>query len=160
MDAITETNSDTQPDSNTDADVDTDQEPTPSMSFFVTSVGTGEWGGNLFGLIGADERCQTHAENVGAGEKTWHAYLSSSEENARDRIGTGPWYNFNVDMIATDVDSLHTDYLPIDLALTELGELVPPLEHDILTGSLSDGTTAGDLTCLEKYKSQTPALDT
>jgi hypothetical protein len=66
-----------------------------SMSFFVTSVGLGN-GGNLGGLSGADQHCQTLATAAGAGSKTWHAYLSTQGAggvNAKDRIGKGPWSN-------------------------------------------------------------------
>jgi hypothetical protein len=62
------------------------------MTFFVTSVGSGK-GADLGGLGGADRHCQQLANAVGAGSKTWHAYLStqgSGVENARDRIGRGP----------------------------------------------------------------------
>ncbi|MGE5337783.1 MAG: hypothetical protein ACM3PU_08135, partial [Gemmatimonadota bacterium] len=70
------------------------------MTFFVTSIGLGK-GANLGGLEGADRHCQALASAVGAGNHTWHAYLSTqapkftdpSAVNARDRIGTGPWYN-------------------------------------------------------------------
>ena len=48
-----------------------------SMSFFVTSQNPGD-GGNLGGLDGADAQCQKLAAAVGAGGKTWHAYLSTS----------------------------------------------------------------------------------
>src|ERR1700678_2847958 len=68
----------------------------PNMSFFVTSVGSGK-GADLGGIAGADAHCQQLATSVGAGGKTWHAYLSSNmppggqATNARDRIGSGPW---------------------------------------------------------------------
>src|SRR3954447_26551777 len=67
-------------------------------SFFVTSTGIGN-GGNLGGLAGADNHCQTLAQAAGAGAKTWRAYLSTQAAdgqpavNARDRIGKGPWQN-------------------------------------------------------------------
>jgi hypothetical protein len=67
----------------------------PAMNFFVTSVGVGK-GGDLGGLAGADAHCQQLAAGVGAGNKTWHAYLSTQARpgqpaiNARDRIGTAP----------------------------------------------------------------------
>ena len=70
----------------------------PNMSFFVTSTPLGK-GGDLGGLAGADAHCQVLAAAVGAGNKTWRAYLSSAETptakaiNARDRIGNGPWQN-------------------------------------------------------------------
>ena len=66
--------------------------PENKMSFFVTSSGSGK-GADLGGLGGADKRCQDLAESVGAGGKTWHAYLSASGVNARDRICNGPWQN-------------------------------------------------------------------
>ena len=46
-----------------------------SMRFFVTSAGSGK-GGDLGGLTGADARCQSLAAVVGAGARTWRAYLS------------------------------------------------------------------------------------
>ena len=69
--------------------------PQQPMSFFVTSVGSGK-GADLGGLAGADQHCQTLAAAAGAGNKTWHAYLSTqgpNAVNARDRIGQGPWDN-------------------------------------------------------------------
>ncbi len=61
------------------------------MPFFLTSVGPGN-GADLGGLAGADRHCQMLAEAVGAGDRTWHAYLSTQGPdavNARDRIGQG-----------------------------------------------------------------------
>jgi hypothetical protein len=48
----------------------------PDMTFFVTSAGPGK-GADLGGLEGADRHCQMLAQTVGAGGKTWHAYLSA-----------------------------------------------------------------------------------
>ena len=84
------------------------------MGFFVTSVGPGD-GANLGGLEGADRHCQTLAAAVGAGNRTWRAYLSAvaggglPPVNARDRIGNGPWYNANGVRIAWNVSDLHGD---------------------------------------------------
>ena len=47
------------------------------MSFFLTSEGPGD-GADLGGLAGADAHCQSLAAAVGAGDKTWRAYLSAS----------------------------------------------------------------------------------
>ena len=75
-----------------------DRIPSSLMTFFVTSEPIGD-GGNLGGLAGADAHCQALATAVGAGGKTWRAYLSTQARpgqpavNARDRIGTGPWFN-------------------------------------------------------------------
>jgi len=133
------------------------------MSFFVTSVGSGD-GANLGGLAGADAHCQSLAAAVGRGGSTWHAYLSQAgggplpQVNARDRIGTGPWYNAAGAVIAWNVDDLHEDRNNIrkPTALNEKGEQVngvgdQPNRHDMLTGSDSSGRlvpgAAANTTC-------------
>ena len=131
------------------------QAPQQPMSFFVTSVGLGD-GANLGGLAGADKHCQTLAQAVGAGNRTWRAYLSQTAAgatlpvNARDRIGSGPWFNAKGVIIAANVDELHGDSqrdrnnIRKPIALNEKGETVngsgdTPNVHDILTGSDSHG---------------------
>jgi hypothetical protein len=134
------------------------QQASKKMSFFVTSSGSGN-GADLGGLAGADKICQARADSVGAGKRAWRAYLSTSGDkpvNARDRIGKGPWYNAKGEMIAKDVDDLHTDNaLTKQTALNEKGEIIngvgdKPNRHDILTGSDSQGRahpTSADTTC-------------
>ncbi len=126
----------------------------PSMSFFITSQGPGN-GSNLEGLSGADAHCQSLAAAVGAGDRSWHAYLStngSEPVNARDRIGSGPWYNVKGVMVAENIEQLHGDNnLTKETVLTETGAMTNgrgdrPNRHDILTGSNLDGT-ASDSTC-------------
>lgn len=123
------------------------------MSFFITSQGPGD-GANLGGLEGADAHCQKLAEAAGAGGRTWRAYLSSSTGHARERIGAGPWHNAKGELIAKDIDELHSDANRIDkqTGLTEAGETVngrgdTPNRHDILTGSNPDGSLASGMTC-------------
>ncbi len=144
--------------------------PKPPFSFFVTSAGLGN-GADLGGLAGADAHCQKLAASVGAGDKTWRAYLSTQADgktaavNARDRIGSGPWYNVQGALIARNVSHLHGDTLDEarignavnwSTALTEKGQSVKragdtPNEHDILTGSTPDGRAfandSADHTC-------------
>jgi hypothetical protein len=123
----------------------------PEMTFFVTGVGPGK-GADLGGLEGADRYCQTLAQTVGAGGKTWHAYLSTQAAgggqavNARDRIGHGPWQNFKKEVVAQNVEDLHSDSnkLGMQTSLTERGTIIPgvgyaPNRHDVLTGSQMDG---------------------
>lgn len=122
-----------------------------SMSFFVTSEGLGK-GGDLGGIAGADAHCLALATAVGAGDRAWHAYLSTELEgkrgvSARDRIGTGPWYNAKGVLIAENLTELHLYNKTIlkETALNERGELVngrgdKPNLHDILTGTMDDGT--------------------
>jgi hypothetical protein len=140
--------------------------PPAPMGFFVTSEGSGK-GGDLGGLAGADAHCQKLAAAVGAGGRTWRAYLSTTASggqaavNARDRIGAGPWANAKGEQIAKNVADLHGDVerdrnnLHKGSALNEKGEVVSgrgdtPNRHDILTGSNSEGRLmagADDNTC-------------
>lgn len=122
------------------------------FSFFVTSTGPGD-GANLGGLEGADAHCTSLAEAAGVSGKNWAAYLSTSDVSARDRIGAGPWINTKGETIAESVDALHGDGNAItkQTALDENGQMVngrgdEPNRHDILTGSLPDGT-AHEATC-------------
>ncbi|MBT1155167.1 hypothetical protein J1C56_06140 [Aminobacter anthyllidis] len=124
-----------------------------TMSFFVTSAGLGK-GANLGGLAGADAHCQSLAEAAGSTGKTWHAYLSTKDADAKDRIGKGPWVNAKGQKIADDVASLHSDANNInkETALDEKGNSIngrgdQPNKHDILTGSMPDGTKAADQSC-------------
>jgi hypothetical protein len=139
-----------------------DDTPENKLSFFITSAGSGD-GANLGGLAGADQICQARAQAVGAGSKKWRAYLSASARpgspavNARDRIGSGPWYNAKGVAVAMSVADLHSpnNKLNKENSLTEAGAVVNgrgdnPNMHDILTGSQSDGTAfagAEDRTC-------------
>lgn len=124
-----------------------------NLSFFVSSS-TQE--GDLGGLAGADQICQSLAAEVGAGARTWSAYLSAENGgkpiHARDRIGAGPWRNALDVMIAADLTELHTLTGDAELFVTETGEKVngqwnssngqggsPPNEHDIMTGTDSAG---------------------
>src|SRR5437867_3423706 len=137
--------------------------PPQPMGFFVTSAGPGK-GADLGGLAGADQHCQKLASAAGAGSRTWHAYLSASASggkpavNARDRIGQGPWFNAKGARIAQNLGDLHGDTaeaarlgnnISKATALTEKGEPIngfgdKPNQHDILTGSQTDGKAFAD----------------
>ena len=141
------------------------QQPSPQMSFFITSVGSGK-GANLGGLAGADAHCSALAKAAGgAANKTWRAYLSTQQPvvNARERIGSGPWYNSKGVVIAKSVDDLHSDKnnLTKETQLTEKGTVVngrgdTPNTHDMLTGSSLDGraVTGGDDTSCANFTSE------
>ena len=122
----------------------------PQAGFFITSVGMGD-GANLGGLEGADAYCGKLAAEAGLPSRDWKAYLSTEADgkrgvSARDRIGSGPWYNTTGELIAVDVDQLHLSPNIIKrTALDQNGEMVAgrgdkPNRHDILTGSMADGT--------------------
>ena len=156
-----------------------DRIPSSLMTFFVTSEPIGD-GANLGGLAGADAHCRKLAAAVGAGSRIWRAYLSTQARpgqpavNARDRIGTGPWFSakervpdylnrrLSRPIISSEIhgdtldEARRGSNLTKEFALTEKGELVNgigdpmPTRHDILTGSQHDGRAfAGtvDRTC-------------
>jgi hypothetical protein len=129
------------------------------MTFFVTSASPGK-GGDFGGLAGADAHCQRLAQAAGAGTRTWRAYLSTQGAgavNAKDRIGAGPWMNAKGQVVAKDVNDLHSPTVNLTkaTALDEKGNPIPgrgatPNKHDAVTGSQMNGTAfaAGeDRTC-------------
>lgn len=124
----------------------------PPLSFFITSAGSGN-GAALGGIEGADRLCQTLADAAGSRNMQWRAYLSTIARdgkpavNARDRIGSGPWYNAKGVKVAETVADLHSDNnkLSKENSITEKGAVVngrgdTPNTHDIMTGSQLDGT--------------------
>ena len=143
--------------------------PKPPLGFFVTSTGLGK-GADLGGLAGADAHCQKLATEVGAGNRVWHAYLSTQEDgdkpaiNARDRIGNGPWANAKGAIVANDLAHLHGDTVELGqlgnnvhrtTTLTEKGDQIKGVgettnQHDLITGTKPDGrayTDSSDHTC-------------
>ena len=153
----------------------------PWFSFFVTSqdglfaLPAGEiapapdpedgYGGNLGGLAGADEICTMLARASNPGDpKTWRAFLSTSgfgggeAVDAIDRVGPGPWYDYNGLLLAETVAGLlpegndgrpsQADPQLADMFTDENGEDVRPNQqvdnHDTLTGSGQDGRLFDD----------------
>ena len=151
----------------TGASCDDDRSPTSpsgsSLSFFVSSATSTT--GNLGGLAGADATCQRLAAAVGQGARTWRAYLSVERDpannnqptHARDRIGSGPWFNAGGAAVAASLAELHARTGDAGVFLDERGQRIngqwtgspSPVEHDILTGSNGDGTLAPGLTCAD-----------
>ena len=136
---------------------------TPQLSFFVSSATSVT--GNLGGIAGADATCQRLADAVGQGNRFWRAYLSAERDttnntqpvNARDRIGTGPWYNATGALVANNLSELHARSGDASLFIDERGQRIngqwtgspTPIQHDILTGSNADGTLMSGFTCAD-----------
>src|SRR5688500_2847951 len=125
--------------------------PDDRMNFFITSEGPGN-GAALGGIAGADLHCAMLAQRAGSRGLLWRAYLSATATdtspavNARDRIGSGPWYNYHRVPVAQNLEDLHGEASPLSklVSLTERGDTVlgrgdTPNRHDILTGSQADG---------------------
>jgi hypothetical protein len=144
--------------------------PPAVISFFVAE--NPNQSGNLGGLAGADQICQTQAQALGGANaaRKWAAYLSQEQRgntprvNARDRIGPGPWFNVKGVLVASNVADLHGDQhrdrnnMQKANVLDVKGEPIPGVgvpqgvqnEHDVLTGSDSQGrafTDGLDHTC-------------
>ena len=134
--------------SSDDADTESNTSPLTAadgVSFFVSS--STNMTGNLGGLAGADTICTDLAAAVGGGNKVWKAYLSTSTVNAKDRIGTGPWFTAKNTLLAADLTALHALKGNSDLFIDEKGNKIDgqwnsamTVQHDILTGSAPDGT--------------------
>jgi hypothetical protein len=120
-----------------------------ALSFFVSSEGVGAEGGNFGGLDGADALCDRLATAVGAGDRTWRAFLSTNEIDARSRIGDGPWRGADGALIAESLTALFTTGIPQAgrNLLDENGDTLANNIHDIVTGSDQDGTGLDDLNC-------------
>lgn len=160
----------------------------PWFSFFTTSLDgllslapdpVNGFGGDLGGLQGADEICTALARQSNPTDaKTWRAFLSTGgfdgndPVDAIDRVGDGPWYDYNGRLLAENVDGLipGEDGRPVgDPQLTEMftdeyGEPIKPSDdidnHDTLTGSGDDGRLfveddAGELATCSDWTSNT-----
>ena len=149
------------------------------MSFFVTSVGKGD-GANLGGLAGADAHCQTLAAAAGAGtpvaripERKRERRSARGQRARPDRPGTLA-QRAEATPIAKNVADLHGDTLEAarlgnnlsrTTVFTEKGEPIngagqTPNQHDILTGSQTDGrayTDGADHTCANWTSNSTGA---
>jgi hypothetical protein len=136
--------------------------PAGNFSFFYTSLEAMQrlstsqngFGGDLrfgtpSGLEGADKICQSIAQGVGAGGKTWRAFLSvvrgpgGQPGHAIDRIGEGPWYDRNGRLVAMNkaglvaADRPMGDLQSVDDLPDETGRGTRRLgdTHDAITGS-------------------------
>lgn len=168
-----------------------ESEPEPHFSFFVTSLGGMRelarddrgFGGDLrfgeeSGLAGADKICSELAERslTGSGTRGWRAFLSAAHGgrddgpiHARDRIGSGPWYDRTGRLVAKDLTGLlRTRPMDADPAIAndlpnERGEpnrtdTQPDMgdNHDVVTATNSQGLYDGGPTCDDWTSRRTP----
>jgi hypothetical protein len=143
----------------------------PDTSFFVTSRGSQRGGGDFRartadpdGLAGADQLCRELATAAlpGLAIRSWRAYLSTEAEDARDRIGVGPWRNARGTIVAENVQQLHEEgrlrnsIVAGDAVnvLDEKGNPIDPARHDVLTGTAADGTVDPQGRTCNNWRSQ------
>jgi len=130
------------------------------------------WGGDFRygtadGLTGADKLCKQIAEESLPGNcRTWRAFLTTSKVNAIARVGSGPWYDRLNRTIAKNVTEL-ADTRPAGITVSTILNNLPNEDgtphhseeagctnanscadnHDVLTGSDSDGKACTATTC-------------
>jgi len=117
------------------------------MNFFVALEGP-TWGANQPPVGVSDAQCTDLAYAPGFGHLTWRAYITGTaaegeeDQVAGGRIGAGPWYNYHGDLIAENLDQLHSDAnrLSLESALTVEGRPAPEGALAIPPGSQLDGT--------------------
>jgi hypothetical protein len=124
--------------------------PSPNMNFFVAPTGPSVRSGQP-ALPLADQLCGTLAYPLGFGHLQWRAYLDEGSQVARNRIGSGPWYNYYGVPIAENLAQLHSDEnnLWSESAVTVTGDYAPA-GFVIPPGSQLDGsdfTPRGPLLC-------------
>ncbi len=130
------------------------------------------WGGDLRygtgdGLTGADKICTEIAEQSLPGNcRKWRAFLSTTKVNAIDRVGSGPWYDRLNRTIANNLTEL-IDTRPGGITVASIRNNLPNEDgtphhdeevgcsdlndcadnHDVLTGSDTDGKLCTQTTC-------------
>jgi len=130
------------------------------------------WGGDFRygtadGLTGADKLCTQIAEESLPGNcRTWRAFLTTSKVNAIARVGSGPWYdrlNRTIAKTVTELAATRPGGITVSTILNNLpNEDGTPHHseeagctnanscadnHDVLTGSDSDGKACTATTC-------------
>jgi hypothetical protein len=151
-----------------------------NFSFFLTSLAaiqrlsgsTNGFGGDLRygeadGLTGADKICASIAATAlpCAAGKVWRAFLSTSAVDAIDRIGQGPWYDQNGDRVWNNLGEMTADRPPSSYAYRDDlpnedgipnhdydldGDTNDDDNHDVLTGSGTDGRKSADDTLAKR----------
>jgi hypothetical protein len=165
--------------------------PTEKFSFFITSLqgmrdlskSQDGFGGDLrygeaTGLAGADKICTELAERSmpGAAGKGWRAFLSTAKggmdggpTHAKDRIGTGPWYDRTGRLVAMDLSALLQERpagadpaiandLPNERGEPNHTDTVEGMDdnHDVVTGTNAQGMWNGSMTCEDWTSLETP----
>ncbi len=102
---------------------------------------------DFHGIDGADARCQEAAAAAGL-EGTFIVWLSTSEVDAIDRVGVGPWDLINGTRVFNDPSDLRDEAL-VPLTIDEYGAELPDDETRIVrTGTDIDGTRAVSPNCV------------
>ena len=120
---------------------------TPKRAFVTNQ----NFNGNLGGVVGADAKCQTAADNAGVGG-VWQAWVADDAvfpDNMPsfrwDTLSLGPYFKFNGVVIDSNFAALFDQQLTNPLSTTETGVGV---NSGVWTGILSDGQVS-DFNCTD-----------
>lgn len=94
------------------------------------------------GGAAADDHCNLLGYAAGAGDVTWGAWLTvpasgtTAAVHPRERVGTGPWFNYRGTQVAATTTQLVTGSLDLtpETALTDKGGSVTALPAAALAG--------------------------
>ncbi len=119
------------------------------------------------GLTGANNICAAIAATSlpCAADKAWRAFLSTSAVDAIDRIGQGPWYDRNGVVVWNNLGEMSADRPPSSYTYRDDlpnedgvpnhdydldGDLTDDDNHDVLTGSGTNGRKSADDTLAQR----------
>jgi len=144
MDSSMDGSMDSAADATRDAASDApDAGPSPLDLYNVVFVTSRTYqGGSLGGLGGADIICQTHATEAGLPRPmSYVALLSTSDADARDRLGTSRgWVRVDGRPFGDEVSDIASGQIYYPVGLSELG--IPPAEGRVMTATNPDLTKA------------------
>lgn len=119
------------------------------------------YNGNLGGLTGADQKCQSAATTANLGG-TWKAWLSSSTVSASSRLThhTGPYVILSGAVIAKNWTDLTDGTLASPINVTESREVLSSGQNGVWTNTDASGNipTSNNASCNDWTSSQSKAL--
>lgn len=115
--------------------------PRPALASNIVFVTSGNYDGNLGGIVGGDAICNTLASAAGL-PGSYVAWLSDGLTDARDRLtpGGGPYVSVTGFLIANDLADLTDGYVG---AISRDETNHNPTGDYVWTGTNSDGTWNG-----------------
>ena len=119
----------------------TEEKPTPQPKPNVAFVTSAAYTGNLGGLAGADQKCQSLAEAAGLPANAYKAWLSTSSVNAIDRLGAARgWVRVDGKPFADTKEDIAAGKIYHPLRVDENGAV--RYRNGVRTGTSPDGTKA------------------
>jgi hypothetical protein len=121
------------------------EEPAPQPAPNIVFVSSLTYNGNLGGLAGADQKCQSLATAAGLPQNTYRAWLSTSTVNAIDRLGSARgWVRVDGKPFADTKADITSGKIYHPIRVDETGVFVNDISSLLVwTGTNSIGTVSG-----------------